>query len=477
MKKFALKSVVLAVGALAGASAFAAAVNLDASSPVSIKYAAEKTIGATQLLEDGVAADQTASVALGASFGADVTAYIRVDLSSNATFTGSPAISATGVVCATGAAGAAATSSVSQGGNGQSYVIFALSPAATQCLSAAGTVTIDTDTGASSGITVTDKNNVTMTYRLFETLTAAANPASNNTLKTKAATYISWANALAVTVTPSANATADVAATTGSYTNFTPTGITKLAEIGVALTAHALPDGTAVAAGDILEDTTKITWTGDFTGARSTGATPYDANAIGRVTLRGANCAAAATTFTGTKTLNATTMVIPEVAAADLATHSLCYAPSTAFEIVPADYSVTVDLTAKTGFAVSDKTDAAGKVVRNGVRMVAPLVQTTPGFLSRLVMTNTGSAARAYTVSAVSEDGVTVVLSGAGASGTLAAGKTTVIDLPSVSTITGATRTSLVVTVNAPQSEIDGLYQIVNPANGAISNHLLSYKN
>jgi hypothetical protein len=79
----------------------------------------------------------------------------------------------------------------------------------------------------------------------------------------------------------------------------------------------------------------------------------------------------------------------------------------------------------------------------------------------------------------VSETGTTLTLSGAAASGTLAANSTTIVDLPALVTGTGFTtapRGTLLVTVNGPSSAIDGLYQITNPATGAISNHTLIVK-
>ena len=51
---------------------------------------------------------------------------------------------------------------------------------------------------------------------------------------------------------------------------------------------------------------------------------------------------------------------------------------------------------------------------------------------------------------------------------------TTVVDLNTVLTsFTGAPRGTLNLTVSGPNNQIQGLYQIVNPDKGSISNHVL----
>ena len=58
--------------------------------------------------------------------------------------------------------------------------------------------------------------------------------------------------------------------------------------------------------------------------------------------------------------------------------------------------------------------------------------------------------------------------------GTIPANSTKVVDLTTVLTsFTASPRATLNVTVAGPNNQIQGLYQIVNPDKGSISNHVL----
>ena len=471
MSKHVLKAVALAVSAFVAGSV-QAQVNLDATSPTTIKYANEQNIVTSANLRDGAAADQTATAAFGASFGVDVAAYVRVEVAGG-TLTGTVPTTMFAVAGSNGAA----TVSVAQSGTG--FVIFAVTPAATGSLVSANLATIDTDTGTLTGLTVTDKTGVTMRYRLFETLTAAANPSAINTLKdTGAKSYVEFSNAFSATLV-AANLVADVAAVPSYTAFFGAAGSRPLGTVTYALAVRAVHAGTAAALTDIFAGTTSVTAVGDFTLARNDDLT-YTVAALARVQLNDAATCAGASVNAGTLTQAAATFTL--TAAQLTGTRTLCLTAEGTPEISPASYTLATNYVEQTGYTVTDvAASAAGNITRNGVRMVAPLVNQPAGWFSRLVMTNTGSGARDYTISYLTEAGTTIVVTGAGNSGTLAAGKTTLINLPDVATITpGAglgVRASLVVTVNAPQSEIDGLYQIVSPTGSAVSNYVLVYKN
>ena len=93
------------------------------------------------------------------------------------------------------------------------------------------------------------------------------------------------------------------------------------------------------------------------------------------------------------------------------------------------------------------------------------------------MLNNTSSVDRSYTVKAVSEAGNVITLSGAAASGTLKANSSTVADLQSlVTAVGGLPRYSLVVTINAPATSVNGAYQIANGTTGMISNYPLVAK-
>ena len=114
-----------------------------------------------------------------------------------------------------------------------------------------------------------------------------------------------------------------------------------------------------------------------------------------------------------------------------------------------------------------------GEIVRNGTELQAPLVNVPAGWISRLVLTNTGGTDRPYTIVVQGEDGNTIGTDHL--TGTVKANKTMVIeDLKTVLTsFTGYPRATLNVNVAGPNAQIQGLYQIVNPDSGSISNHVL----
>jgi hypothetical protein len=106
-------------------------------------------------------------------------------------------------------------------------------------------------------------------------------------------------------------------------------------------------------------------------------------------------------------------------------------------------------------------------------------VNQPAGWYSRLVLTNSGNTDLPYRVAAVAEDGTTVALSGAAASGTVKKNSTIVVDLDTLATITGTgakPRTGLVVTVDGAGTSVTGQYQIANGTTGMISNYTLVQK-
>ena len=461
--KFALKtSVAVVLGALSAVAN--AQVNLDAASPVSVKYASEANISTSgTTLLDGASA-QTATVALGASLGTDVSGYVRVDLAGG-NFVCNPSF-------AINASAGAANTVLSSGGNGTNFAIFAVTPTAGAALIGTNTGTIDTAAAATCGVSVTDKTGVAMTYRLFESLTNAANPTSTNTLKTRSGVgYIAFTPGVIVGST-GIGATADVAATGGAYTAFTPAGTGFLSAISISGSGALLPTGAASTVNDIAASGV-ITVAGDFQGVRNSNST-YTGAALNRVFV--SNDVACLTTAAAATALSASSATFASIPGAGLANvfRRLCFTPEGTQQIQASTYTGVLDLTANTGFTVSDPALNIGAVTRNGITAVAPLVQIPTGYLSRLVLVNRGSVTRDYTVAAVSEEGVTLTLSGAAAGGTLAAQQTSIIDLPAL--ISGGVRGSLVVTVNAPLSQVDVLYQVVNPTDCSVYIMLLSYK-
>lgn len=393
MKKFKLVACAAAAAAMFATNAFAAAdMDSSADSSGGGTYVGESTIDATNgtLLNTGAAALQEALVTLGASFATDSVAYVRFDLPAGVTYTGAPTFAITGSTNA-------ATVSVAQGGAGQNYVIFAVAPAGGENLVGANQGTFAG--AAAGGITVKNRDAVSLTYKLFETLTNAAN--STLPLKTASeATFISFANAVSFGTTTAQSAVADVSAAGGAYTAFTGAAAEKaVATLNVTHTARALvASGVATTiVDDVLVDTNSIVVSGDFTAAVANG-----------VDLRVANCAGAnAAGVTSTIAADKLSVTFSAITAAVIEqVLAVCYETNGTTPIVASTYSGTVDLVADTGFTVADGVTGTGEITRNGTVLKAAFGETPVGSFSGTVnLTNTGSNAAPFTTSCLTTTG------------------------------------------------------------------------
>ena len=116
----------------------------------------------------------------------------------------------------------------------------------------------------------------------------------------------------------------------------------------------------------------------------------------------------------------------------------------------------------------------AGQIVQDGVRLQAPLTQVPSGWISRMVITNTGNKDRTFFLTVYGEDGNTIT-QGNLTGYTVKAKSTKVID--DLNTVlqgfTGAPRAAIVATVAGPEKEIKGLYQIVNTTSMSLSNYVM----
>lgn len=300
--------------------------------------------------------------------------------------------------------------------------------------------------------------------------------------------YLAFAPSYSLTVTPTTH-TANVEATP-TYSQFVLSGVsqTNAAWLGWNTLRYGLrdPDGTGsqnapfgvngleVALSDLLSGDTELEVKGDFSIAANAGAPLFGGAALGRVQL-GDNV-----TWTNASTLNAgtATYAVGNTGFNSNAVRLTSRTAGTATGIAIPEAAYTATLVADAAnpavYAVNDITVPLGNIVRNGTQLQAPLAQVPGGWISRLVLTNTSSIARPYTISVMSETGNTV--STDNLTGTIPANGTHVIeDLNSV--LTGFTtqyrRATLNVSVAGPNTSIQGLYQIVNPEKGSISNHVL----
>ena len=271
--------------------------------------------------------------------------------------------------------------------------------------------------------------------------------------------------------------TADVASAGVAYNDFLADGTTVPATTaGVGTLNNNLsvqlvdPDGTTgpqavtyaangapITLATLFGGTSKIEVEGDYAGATG-------------VTLGGASPVPA---FVNTATKLTWTAVPTGAIAPLLYTNGAVAIPAGDFKATFTPASATPALYAVTPLSVN----TAGSIRRNGLELQAPLVQVPGGWISRLVLTNTGSTSPKYSIRVLGEAGNTI--STANLTGTIPANSTYVVeDLKTLLTsFTGAPRATLVVTVEAKDAPgagaIQGLYQIVNPDKGSISNHVL----
>ncbi|HEY0310842.1 MAG TPA: hypothetical protein VGC43_06945, partial [Luteimonas sp.] len=138
--------------------------------------------------------------------------------------------------------------------------------------------------------------------------------------------------------------------------------------------------------------------------------------------------------------------------------------------IQESSYTATLDVSTNVGYETSDRSDTVGEITRNGTQLQAPLVQLPAGWLSRIAITNTGAVDRAYSMELMTETGRTGTI--APSTGTVPANGTVVIDLADIVTFS-QNRGTINLNVAAPNNQIQGLYQIVNPVAGSLSNHVM----
>ena len=401
MKKFKLVACAAAAAAMFATNAFAAA-DMDSTTELTNAgvYVGETTLNvapATTTLTRGAAADQVATVTLGASLAADAVAYVRFQLPVGVTFVGQPtyAVNDDGAGNLTDVDNDPATPnvatpqpaivSIAQGGAGENFVIFAVAPRST------GSSLVGSNVGTfttGTGIAVTNKNAVSLSYKLFETLTNAA----NNQLPLKERTessFVSFANAIAVVPGASQSAIADVAAGTGAYTAFTGGSLVEeVAAVGVTYTPRAMV-GTGVNSagiGDIVADTNDITITGDFTAA-------------GAVTL-GTTCAAAPVA-TATVAADGLSATFTGIIAAQIGQNLVvCYGVNGTDQIIASNYTGAVDLDAESGFAVGDGNTGTGQITRNGTTLRAAFSDASSGGYNTMInIVNTSAAPATFTTS------------------------------------------------------------------------------
>ncbi|MBT9503667.1 MAG: S8 family serine peptidase [Burkholderiaceae bacterium] len=101
--------------------------------------------------------------------------------------------------------------------------------------------------------------------------------------------------------------------------------------------------------------------------------------------------------------------------------------------------------------------------------LMMPWFSTTPGYNSQFFLLNRGDSPAPYSVTVLNEPGNAPTLGTT--TGTIPARSQLVVDARSIVTsFPGATRGAAIFTIQAPNSQIAGAYQIANPSTGSVSN-------
>jgi hypothetical protein len=422
----------LLAGTIAGLliSTTAGAVNLNTGPARNYAQEMTKPVAITD------AAD-TIEVAVGYNFSPSEVRYARIECTNNLTIANPVVASSDPGNLAVGAVNGAGTPAL----------FFSLTADAALAIPTAPIV-VDLD----SDNTLTSNANVDCSFSLYDQPSQAqAGGATGRIYTTGAKAFIRSVPSFEFEATPG-QAIADVEAVDGAYTDFLSGGVFGEVYFDLVAAPPYIADGSVITMADLFDADTNVTIAGDFSAAADVDMDGFLADSL---TDDEANF------IIGDSTLNG----------------DIEYIPNFADQILESTYTATLDAVANAGYTIADVGPLdAGEIIRNGTQLQAPLAQVPDNWLSRLVITNTGALDRPYEISVFGETGTVISTNAANLTGSVPAGGTKVIDLKD-NVLTGFTggapRATINLTVAGPNNQIQGLYQIVNPASGSISNHVM----
>jgi hypothetical protein len=138
-------------------------------------------------------------------------------------------------------------------------------------------------------------------------------------------------------------------------------------------------------------------------------------------------------------------------------------------------YSAMLDGLSYTVGAADDfaATETVGDISYDTTAITVPYLTTFASYNQRIYLINNGSSDASYTTSFVSEDGVTAT-AGTAATGTVPAGEMVAINASNLVTLTGKTRTSAVIEIEAVDTDVLATSQTVNLSNGGTDTTILT---
>jgi len=400
----------------------------------------------------------------GFTVGQGTTKYVRVDVVGGA-FGAIPALTTAGDATT---APSDFSASISQGGTaGDSFVVFEITDPTEDIL-----VTDVLTIAAASYIVTTPGSTLTLQYAMYETGAGAVNKLENDLLYSDEEAAITFDTALAGEFSTGKTITATVASGFTSYkdgdsgaTDNNVDQVGLLAEINTASlikanTSFVKTDGSAFVANDLLSDSdtaTATTFTQDvtFVGDFSFGDWALTS---------GTTCGANSTSLAVAADKASATAADVDLASAQ--TYVLCNT-LTVDEDVAQKGSYTVEL------ELDSYSDGAGTVVYDTVSIEVPYISTFADYNQRVYIINNGSSDAFYTMSFTSEDGVTATPKAA-ATGTAKAGEVLMLKTTDIVELTGKTRTSAVIEIEAVDSAVSAATQTVNLSDGSTDTTVLN---
>jgi hypothetical protein len=429
--------------AIATAFTFNANATIDLSaSPVAdtpVSFASEAVI-ASQIQTDGlitvVAAGTQLSVSTPAGFAIPATTerFVRFDLT-DAEFE-TPLVD--GSLITAGPIAGVTITKLTGGGAGDNSVVFQVTTGANPILTTTvlTLAIVDLNISASAAVTVN--------YTIHADLSTAI--ADSGALKEQTATTVQFKSAATGDIANSGSAQALVV---DDFTTFT--GDADFAAIGEVtgdayVTAGLFnpADGSAVTAATLLDASQALVFSGNFTFGTWNTATAADCTT---------GAAALTVSTDGSTATSAATLNVS--AGTD---YFLCVDNTDEDTVTRGTYSVTLaddELTATVGTITYDTTSVA-----------IPYLTTFSSYNQRVYLINSGNAAAKYSTSFLAEAGVTAV-AGTAATGSIPAGGMIAIKATDMVTLTGKTRTSATIEIEADDLVIKATSQSVNLSDGS----------
>ena len=347
-------------------------------------------------------------------------------------------------------------------------------------------------TALTTGLTGTDRLTVTgdreitsaadaeCAFALYDTPSQAQAGGPTGRIVERRGAYLDFTPSFTLRGDSTNTATADVEGVDGPFSRFVaapPTNDATVGQLGgfsygtvqdvLGTTQPLAPSGAPVTLVDLMGADTALVVSGDFEAASSVYLSAQP------------DCSTVDYTPDSTDANGAR---FPVGATSTVGVH-LCYGASVG-EIQPSSYSVSLEpAAASAGFNVAARGPVGlGAIVRNGTELVAPLVQTGPGQIARVVLTNTAADKRQFTMRILSAAGGSVsepdstYIGVTSSDGAIPGNQALVINVADAfpnERFQGPARATIRVIVSGRSGEIQGLYQIVEPARGSISNHVM----